>query len=226
MTRVAILQSNYVPWRGYFDIIRRVDDFVLYDTAQYTKNDWRNRNRIMTPNGPVWLTIPVLHSARFGQTISETQISDRRWTKRHLGTLQAGLARAPFFRSTLAPALIDWYAEAGALDRLSKVNCLFIERIMQIFGMTTRLHDAADLPQDGDRTGKLVSICKSLGAKRYLSGPAARSYLDESQFQSNGIEVEWMDYPTYPSYAQANGSHDPAVSILDTLAYLPPEKVF
>ena len=226
MTTVAILQSNYIPWRGYFDIIRRAGDFVLYDTAQYTKNDWRNRNRIITPDGPVWLTIPVRHSARFGQTIAQTRISDPRWTKRHLGSLQAALGRAPLFRGTLAPALADCYAEAGALDSLSQVNRLLIERVMGMLGLATRLHDAADLPQEGDRTGRLVSICKALGARRYLTGPAARSYLDEEQFESAGISVDWMVYPAYPAYAQADKGYDPSVSILDVLAHLPANEVF
>lgn len=226
MTRVAILQSNYIPWRGYFDLVRRVDHFVLYDTVQYTKNDWRNRNRIVTPTGPVWMTIPVLHAARFGQTILQTRISDPRWTRRHLGTLQAALGRAPLYRATLAPVLEELYAQAATLGQLSAVNHLFLTRIMQMLGIRTQVHWAQDLPQDGDRTGRLVSICRALGARQYLTGPSARSYLDETQFHAAAITVEWMDYPAYPSYSQWGGGHVPGVSILDTLAYLPPEQVF
>jgi WbqC-like protein family len=226
LTTVAILQSNYVPWRGYFDLIRRSDHFVLYDTVQYTKNDWRNRNRIVTPQGPVWITVPVLHNNRFGQSIAETRISDPRWTRRHLGTLQAALGRAPRYRDALAPALSDWYAEAAGLDRLSAVNRLLIDRVMAMLGLTTRLHDAADLPQTGDRTGRLVSMCQALGATRYLTGPAARAYLDEAQFAAAGIAVDWMAYPDYPAYRQADGGYTPGVSILDVMANLPADKVF
>jgi hypothetical protein len=226
LATVAILQSNYVPWRGYFDLIRRSDHFVLYDTVQYTKNDWRNRNRIVAPNGPVWVTIPVLQSNRFGQSIAETLISDPRWTRRHLGTLQAALGRAPRYRDVLAPALDVWYRDAAALNSLSGVNRLLIERVMQMLGLATKLHNAADLPQTGDRTGRLVSMCQALGARRYLTGPAARAYLDEAQFTRAGIAVDWISYPDYPAYPQADKGYTPAVSILDVLASLPADKVF
>jgi hypothetical protein len=226
VTTVVILQSNYVPWRGYFDLIRKADDFVFYDTVQFTKNDWRNRNRIVTPTGPVWLTVPVATSGQFGQTIETVRVSDPRWASRHLKTLQSALGNAPCFRSQLKPRLDEWFAAAAAMDRLSAVNQFLVAQLMQLLGIGTRLHDAADLPQKGDRTGRLVSICQALGATCYLSGPSARSYLDETQFLTAGITVEWMTYPAYPAYRQMDGGYEAGVSILDCLAHLPPEKVF
>lgn len=226
MTTVVILQSNYIPWRGYFDLIRRADDFVFYDTAQFTKHDWRNRNRIVTPTGPVWLTVPVSTAGQFGQTIDTARITDMRWAARHLKSLQAALGRAPCFRSHLKPLVEDWFPAVGAMDRISAVNRFLVERVMRVLDIATRLHDAADLPQEGDRTGRLVSICRSLGATRYLSGPSARSYLDVAQFSAAGIAVDWMDYPAYPAYRQMDGGYDAGVSILDCLAHLPPNKVF
>lgn len=224
MTTVVILQSNYVPWRGYFDLIRRADHFVLYDTVQFTKNDWRNRNRIVGPTGPQWISIPVATSGQFGQPIQDTATSDSRWVKRHQNALQAALGRAPGFR-LMKPWLDEAFAEAAGHDRLSGINRVFLGAIMAVLGLKAHLHDARDLPQTGDRSERLVGICRHLGATRYLTGPAARDYLDEAAFAAADIAVDWMTYPAYPRYRQMDGGYDPAVSILDALASLPADKV-
>ena len=226
MTTVVILQSNYIPWRGYFDLIRRADHFVLYDTAQFTKNDWRNRNTVVAPNGPIWLTIPVATAGHLGQTIEEALISDSRWAGRHLKSLQAALGRAPCFRAQIKPRLDDWFGSVATMAKISAVNRFLIEHVLQVLDIKTALHDATDLPQDGDKSGRLVSICRALGATRYLSGCAAKSYLDQAQFAAAGIAVDWMDYPAYPVYQQMDGKYQAGVSILDCLAHLSPDKVF
>ncbi|MFK7847930.1 MAG: WbqC family protein [Rhodothermales bacterium] len=226
MSIVVILQSNYLPWRGYFDLIRRADHFVFYDTAQFTKGDWRNRNRIMGRNGPIWLTLPTVTSSKFGQSIAETRISDKRWSKRHLGTLQAELGRSPFFREHLVQRLVQWYDTAGDMELLSEVNRFFIEGLMSILQIDTVLHSAADIPCSGDRTGRLVSICQHLEASRYLTGPAAQNYLDIDQFQKAGIAVDWMSYPNYPSYPQAGDGFHPRMSIIEAIAKLPARGLF
>lgn len=225
MTTVVILQSNYVPWRGYFDLLRRADHFVFYDDVQFTKNDWRNRNRIVGSQGPQWLTIPVETGGKFGQSIAETRISDPRWAKKHLATLQSNLGRAPFFRDML-PRLQDCFQLAAEETHLSAVNRIFIRAIMAELGLSTQLHEAQDVAREGGKTGRLVAICSALGASRYLSGPAARNYLDETEFEAAGIQVQWMSYPDYPAYQQTNGGYEPGVSILDAMAWLSPQKVF
>ncbi len=226
MTTVVILQSNYIPWRGYFDLIRRADHFVFYDNVQYTKRDWRNRNTIIAPSGPILLTVPVATTGLYEQTIEEARISDSRWATKHLKTFQLGLARGPYFKSQLEPLLSEWFAEIAPFERLGSVNRFLIEQVLQVLDIKTTLHDAADLPQDGNKSGRLVSICRALGATRYLSGPAAKSYLDEAQFATAGIAVDWMDYPAYPVYQQTDGKYQAGVSILDCLAHLRPDKVF
>lgn len=226
MSTVVILQSNYIPWRGYFDLIRKADHFVFYDTVQYTKNDWRNRNRIVGVDGPLWLTIPVSTSGNFGQTIAETRVLDGRWAKKHLSSVQACLGRAPQFRDHLLPVLQGLYHAAAEETELSKINRIFIEGMMGLLGVNTTLHSSADIEQQGDRTGRLVSICKSLGATTYLSGPAAKSYMDVEQFAAADIAIEWMEYPPYPAYRQMNGGYEAGVSILDVMASLPATQVF
>jgi hypothetical protein len=226
MTRVAILQSNYIPWRGYFDLIRKVDHFVIYDTVQFTRRDWRNRNRISTSAGSIWLTIPVESTGKYHQTINETRVADHTWADTHLRSLKHAFGRAPNFKSWLGPRLDDWYAQVRDEPLLSAINRSLISNVMSELGIKTTLHNAQDLPKCDGRNEQLLEICKALGATTYLSGAAALGYLDVGLFQSFGISVEWMAYPTYPIYTQASGENDPAVSILDTLAYLPPDRVF
>jgi hypothetical protein len=225
LTTVVILQSNYIPWRGYFDLIRKADHFVIYDCVQFTKNDWRNRNRIVAPGGPQWLSAPVRTSGRFGEAIDQVDIAPGPWARKHLSALRSALGRAPHF-SVMAPTLENWFAEAATLGRLSAVNRLFIQGVMAQLGLDTPLHDARDLVSGEGRTERLISICRRLGATRYLSGPAAQTYLDVAAFEAAGIAVDWMRYPEYPAYRQADGGYTPGVSILDTLAHLAPEAVF
>ncbi|MCP4549406.1 MAG: WbqC family protein [bacterium] len=198
---VAILQSAYVPWRGYFDLIRQSDEFVLYDDVQYTKNDWRNRNRIKTDTGFCWLTIPVSSKGRFGQTISEVEICDRRWTAKHRKTLRTYYARAAFFDEVF-PALRDLYEQVEGERFLSCVNEFFLRELCKLLGIGTHISRSTDYEVCGGRVERLVDLCERLGATEYLSGPAAKTYLDESQFHEKGIAVCWMNYSDYPRYQQ------------------------
>lgn len=217
MKSIAILQSSYVPWKGYFDIIGLVDEFILYDDASYSKNDWRNRNRIKTRNGPVWLTIPVLATGRFGQPIQEVEIGDPRWATKHWKTIQAHYARARHF-GELAPVLGNLYERAAGERLLSRVNEIFLRALCELMGIGTRITRTSDYELRGDRTERLVHLCEQAGAQEYLSGPAAKAYLDTQGFAARGIAVRWMDYSGYPEHAQLFSPpfiHE--VSILDLL---------
>lgn len=214
--RVAILQSNYIPWRGYFDIIASVDEFIVYDVAQYTKNDWRNRNRVRTASGEQWLTIPVITSGKFGQTIAETVIAPSGWADRHWKTIAQAYARAPFFtevRDALQPAFVA----CGSLTHLSQVNRQLIDSVAGILGIRTTVRDAAEYEFSGDRSGRLLMLCQVAGATTYLTGPSARDYLDVERFASAGIAVEFMDYSAYQPYPQVHGGFVPDVSVVDLL---------
>jgi hypothetical protein len=214
--RVAILQSNYIPWRGYFDIVSQVDEFVLYDTVQFTKNDWRNRNRIRTAHGVKWLTIPVQTASQFGQTIAETKIAEPGWAAKHWRSLSQSYARAPFF-DQYRERLADVYAACADLPYLSAVNRVLIQCVVSALELPTRILSAADYPLDGDRNERLVQLCRVLGAQVYVSGPSARDYLDLPAFTRAGIGVEFMDYSGYAPYPQVHGGFEPAVSVLDLL---------
>jgi hypothetical protein len=218
--RVAILQSNYIPWKGYFDLIGLVDEFVLLDDVQYTKNDWRNRNRIKTAQGVAWLTIPVEHSGRFGQRIDEVHVAGDRWRLKHWRSIVQSYGSAPFF-AAYRDRLEALYAEST--ERLSEVNRRFLEVLCELLGVRTRISSSTDYAAVNGRTERLVEICRVLGAETYLSGPAARDYLDESLFAATGISVEYIDYSDYPEYPQLHPPFEHRVSVVDLLFAVGPE---
>jgi hypothetical protein len=212
-TKVAIVQSNYIPWRGYFDMIRSVDHFVLYDSVQYTKRDWRNRNKIKTANGTIWLTIPVEVKGKYFQSIRDTRVADKIWAKKHWNSIQLNYAKAPHFdtvKDWLEPLYLD-----QDFDFLSDINHRFITSILDFLNIKTKLHWSSEFELPEDKTERLVSICSALHAKEYISGPAAKTYLDESAFQKENMKVQWFEYPEYQRYEQLYPPFDPYVSILD-----------
>jgi hypothetical protein len=214
--RLAIVQSCYIPWKGYLDFINRVDEFVLLDDAQYTRRDWRNRNRVKTPQGTRWLTVPVQVKGRYLQRIDETYVSERGWAERHWKTLRHAYASAPCF-DQVHDAIEDAYARVSDEPRLSVVNRTMLEAIFPLLGIDTTLSWSADYPGEGARTDRLLEICRAAGATEYVSGPAARSYLDEAAFAEHGIRVTWMDYDGYPEYEQIHPPFEHAVTVLDVL---------
>ena len=198
MKSIAILQSNYIPWRGYFDLIRSVDEFVILDSVQFTKNDWRNRNRINTSAGPAWLTIPIRTAGRFPQLIRDAEVAEDGWARRHWQTLTQNYARAAGFRR-YAPELECTYEQAAQELNLSRINRAFLELVCRWFGIQTKISSCEIYPDDQDRVERLISICRAAGARNYLSGPRARAYLDPARFAAAGIEVKFLDYRGYPA---------------------------
>lgn len=212
--RIAILQSNYIPWKGYFDIIGMVDEFIIYDEVQYTKNDWRNRNRIKSIQGIQWITIPV-YQKNLQQKISETKVSDYRWREKHWNTLKTNYAKAPYF-ARYSSILENFYGSFNSFF-LSDINVALIRIICDLLNIKTRITNSTEYVLVGDPTEKLINLCIQLKATHYLSGPAANDYLNQKLFAAAGIEIEWMNYQNYPSYPQIYPPFEHGVSILDLL---------
>ncbi len=212
--RVAILQSNYIPWKGYFDIIGLVDEFIIYDEVQYTKNDWRNRNKIKTPTGIQWITIPV-YQRNLKQKISETEVSNFKWGVKNWNSLKANYAKAPFFRD-YSLVLENFYCTFRSL-LLSEINIELLKLICNQLEIKTVITNSANFIVKGDPTEKLVDLCKQTGATQYLTGPNAKNYLREDLFEEEGIDVEWMDYTGYKEYTQLYPPFEHGVSIVDLL---------
>lgn len=213
MKRLAVVQSNYIPWKGYFDLIASVDEFVFYDEVQYTKNDWRNRNRIKTPQGVQWLSIPTGISLR--RKIRDVCIDDPGCGPSHWQRLGANYARARHFKP-----IADWLEplfRGRPWINLAEVNHSLIAAVCRFLDIGTRLTHSTEYPSDGDRTQRLVGLCLKAGADVYVSGPSARSYLDEAAFARAGVAVEWFEYGPYPAYPQLWGEFVHEVSIVDLL---------
>jgi hypothetical protein len=212
---VAIVQSNYIPWRGYFDLINTADEFILYDDVQYTIRDWRNRNIIKTANGPKWLTIPVEVKGKYSQKIKDTVISDPAWNKKHWASIVHSYSKAQYFPAH-RELFEELYLRTGE-KLLSQVNHRFITAICRILGIATTISWSMDYDLVGDKSERLLSLCQQAGATSYLSGPAARVYLEEGLFRAAGIAVSYMDYSGYRAYAQLYPPFESQVSIIDLI---------
>lgn len=213
MKKIAILQSNYIPWKGYFDLIAAVDEFIFYDDVQFTKNDWRNRNLIKTPSGLKWLSIPVGNN--INRNIRDVLFHDEGWKKKHWKTLYSNYARSRYFDEI--SILLEPFYLTSSYNNLSVFNRALIEMISDYLNFSTKFTNSWDYNDNGDKTQRLVNLCQQAGANVYLSGPAAKSYLDESLFVNAGIRVEWFSYSGYPEYSQLWGGFIHNVSILDLL---------
>lgn len=215
MARLVITQSNYIPWKGYFDLIAAADTCLLYDSVQYTKQDWRNRNLIKTGDHTTWLTIPVVYRTT-AQRICDTEIADGAWARKHWHKIMAHYAHAPCF-AEFAPAFEALYRACATEKMLSAVNASFIAAINGMLGIGTPVLPTPDFARTGEKNADLITLCQMHGADRYLVGPKAKAYIDEAQFARAGITVEWMSYEGYPDYAQAGAPFLHHVSVVDLL---------
>lgn len=220
MKRVAILQSNYIPWKGYFDIIHDVDTFIFYDDVQYTTNDWRNRNRIKTASGPQWLTIPV--GKHMHRRICEVPLpADPAWAEVHWRRIERAYQDAPYFQ--FYRAFFEAVYMARRWSSLSEFNQAVVQAVSRdLLGLTTQFARSTDYTLAGTKGDRVIDLLKQAGATHYVSGPAARSYLTDDRLAVEGLAVTWKDYTGYPEYAQLHGAFQHDVSILDLLFHTGP----
>lgn len=215
MKKIAILQSNYIPWKGYFDMIASVDEFILYDDMQFTRRDWRNRNQIKTAQGLQWLTVPVKVKGKYEQTIRETEIDGPQWAANHWKSLSLNYRRAKYF-DEIATWLQPLYGTPQEAS-ISQLNRRFIVAVCDYLGIRTKITNSWDYSLKDGKSERLADLCIQAGATEYISGPAAKNYLDEQIFAGQGIGVTWFDYTGYPEYPQLWGEFVHGVSILDLL---------
>ncbi len=217
MKKIAILQSNYIPWKGQFDLIDAVDEFILYDDMQYTRRDWRNRNCIKTAQGLLWLTIPVKVKGKFDQRICDVEIEEKSWAKKHWSSIRQNYAKAAHFKQ-FEEQFAHLYEKAATLNRLVDVNSLFLRSICDIFAIKTKITSSLDYGEtDLTKTARLVYLCQKAQANFYLSGPAAKDYIIPELFWNQGIEFAYANYAHYPEYKQLYGDFAHNVSVLDLL---------
>jgi len=214
MKKVAILQSNYIPWKGYFDIIHDVDLFIFYDDVQYTIRDWRNRNRIKTFSGTKWLTIPTGSNRQ--RLICEVDINDNKWQRKHFDMLSLNYSKSPYYNQYKDFLYHVYFKKQWA--NLSELNQYLIRYISCNFlCIIAEFDDSRSYNVTGTKQERLLNLLKAANASTYVSGPAAKNYIIEQDFAKAGIEIIWKDYSNYPSYPQLHGEFNHNVSILDLL---------
>lgn len=220
MKTVVILQSNYLPWKGYFDLIHDADLFVFYDDVQYTSRDWRNRNKIKTPNGTTWITVPT--GSNRGQLICDVQLDDSSWQEKHWKSIVYNYSKSPhysayesFFRELFLGK--KW----GSLSEFNHASIIAISK--ELLGISTEFNDSRNYGVSGQKEMRILNLAKAAGADCYLSGPAAKNYLEPQLFDKTGIQLAWKDYSGYPEYPQRYPPFDHSVSILDLLFNVGPD---
>jgi len=213
--KLAVLQSNYIPWKGYFDIIHDVDLFLFYDEVQYTKNDWRNRNQILTDTGLKWLTIPCGYDIT--RKICEVKIKNEfDWQKQHYNLIKHCYSKAPFYKKY--EDFLNYVYLDKEWEYLYEINRFIIKTISTEFlGIKVQFADSRDYPTFGSGHEKLLSLVKATGADTYISGPAAKDYIITNDYKQAGIEIIWKEYFGYPEYKQLYEPFRHNVSILDLL---------
>lgn len=217
MKTLVILQSNYLPWKGYFDLMAASSEFVVFDEVQFTRRDWRNRNRIVLGGQLHWLTVPVQFKGKYLAPINEIEVAGKDWAEKHWTTIRHAYAKAPYF-AKIGKVLEETYADAAELTHLSDINALFLERLAGLLGIEARLVPSSSVPRTTpDPTERLIEICRGRGATRYLSGPAARNYIKKNFFDDASISLSYANYSGYPSYDQGMETFEHGVSIIDTL---------
>jgi len=213
--KIAIVQSNYIPWKGYFDLIRSVDEFILFDDMQYTRRDWRNRNKIKTRTGNEWITIPVQVKGNYYQKIKDTLVGDTQWNRSHWKKIVHNYSKARYFNEyrdifeTMYLQLTDTF--------LSDINLKFINMVCALLGIETKITWSMEYRLIDGKTERLIDLCEQAGAAEYLSGPTAKGYIDEELFQEAGIRLTYVDYSGYPEYSQLFPPFNHAVSIIDLI---------
>jgi hypothetical protein len=215
--KVAISQPTYLPWAGYFDLIDQVDCFVFLDTVQFEKRSWQQRNRIKTPEGLLFLTVPVIVKGRFEQRIKDVEIESAFFVRKHLRSIESNYRRAPHFTQYIEEfAAILEACSAGT--RLADVNIRLVQWLCKAMGIQTPLRRSSEIEAEGGRGERLLKICRELNANAYLSalGSAGDLLDDLDKFGAHGIEVSFQNY-CHPQYSQLFAPFQPYASAIDLL---------
>ena len=215
--KVAIMQPTFLPWLGYFALIDSVDEFILLDNVQFDKRSWQQRNKILSNNGPLWLTVPVLSKGKLYQKINDVQINRMDNTSpfvKHLRSIENNYKKAPFFE--------DYFAGieeilSSPTEKLSVLNFKLICLICTYLGMHFQYRWASSLPVNGAKDELLFNICQAVNASHYISPPGSMNYLEQSKlFSDSDIQVDYFSYD-HPSYNQLSPSFESHLSVIDLL---------
>ena len=220
--KVIITQSNYIPWKGYFTTMKKATHLVLYDTAQYTRRDWRNRNKIITPNGPAWLSIPIDVKGKYHQLINEAKVKNNEWCEVHWNKICQNYRKSEHFKDYSGYFKNLYLEELPKIEYLSDINRVMLTKCIDLLDIKIEIIDSREFNLIGDKTEKLVNICKDLNADEYFTGPAAKGYINEDLFLDNNIDFTFYELDNFPTYNQQWDDFDHYVSVLDMFFNLGP----
>lgn len=215
---VAAHQPNYLPWLGYFHKIAECDVFVFLDDVEYSSGAWINRNRIKTPDGWTWLTVPVSGNSGEIRSIEIAETDD--WADEHAKSLRFNYGKAPHYDE-----LADLFATTYDREwrRLQALNTHLIREIADCIGLDCEFVSSSEFGIDATDSERILGLCRELDADRYLSGTGAKSYMDEDAFHAAGVDVTYQSIE-YPTYTQRFDDFVPELSIVDPLFNCGPDR--
>ena len=219
MTTLAAIQSSYIPWKGYFDIVNDVDIFVFYDDVQFTPRDWRSRNKIKGPSGAQWLTVPV--GSKRSRLICDVSILDHSWQDKHYEAIKNYYSNCPFFSSYLW--ILDEMYKTKKWQNLSVFNQHVIKLLSTHLGIEVEFKTSDEFKLVGSKQARMMDLIRKVNATTYVSGPSASDYLQSDFFAANGVELKFKDYTGYPEYPQKYGPFEHGVTVLDLIFNVGPE---
>ena len=217
--RAVILQPMYLPWMGYFGLMDLADVFVFYDDVQFVERSWQRRNRIKMPNGDwIWLSVPIVK--KFGQKINEVRINNETdWSEKHWKSIKHAYNKAPYFKE-YESLFRDLYAMSW--EYLVDLNICLIKEISKLLKINIKFVLSSELNVSGKKTERLINVLTKLGADEYISGPAAKEYIQPIEFKKSGIRLYWFEF-NHPVYPQLHGDFIPYLSVIDLLFNTGPE---
>jgi hypothetical protein len=214
VNRLVVLQPSYLPWIGYFEQMERADQFIFLDDVQYTRRDWRNRNKIRTNEGWAWLTVPVQQKNHYTQLLKETRIDNStNWNKKHCSAIRFNYSKAPFFESYY-PYFDSIYQKQW--EFLVDLCYEIIGYLKEALNINTQTFRSSDFLVEGSKSNRILSLCQKMRATHYLTGNLAHNYLSGVNFSKKGVELEYQEYD-HPSYSQQYSGFVPNMSLIDLL---------
>lgn len=220
---VGVLQPGYLPWLGYFDLMALSDVFVIYDDVQPDRRGWRNRNRLLSNNGPAWITVPVQWKGSRDMTIRDLRINEGTWVKKHVLSIRSRYGKAPYFKECFP--VIEEYLMGRKWEWLIDL-CLEGHRVLcDLIGLKGEITLSSELGHRGvGRNERLIALCKELKAQRYIATDASEDYIASAHelWSAEGIEVCYQRYEP-PTYEQFGGEFVSHLSVVDALMFTKPE---
>lgn len=212
---VTIHQPEHIPWLGFFNKVEQAELLVLLDVVQYRKNYFQNRNRILGPDGTIWLTVPVLTKGHMSKTIKDMEINNATsWRDKYWKSIYYNYKKHPYF-ADYAPFFEETCKREWQL--LVELNEYIIRYFLDVLGIKTEVLRASEMGAEGTRSELLLDICLRTNATAYLAGQHGKDYLNETIFAEQDIQVMHHQFvhPVYPQFRR-----EEFVSHLSTLDLL------